>query len=56
MVYLLYVTIPFCRGAALSGLRGVARRRSVRREGCFFEASERKRKSAKPLKHLQKRG
>ena len=33
MVNLLYLTIPVCRGAELSGLRGVARRRSVRREG-----------------------
>ena len=56
MVNLLYLTIPVCRGAELSGLWGVARRRSVRREGCFFEASERKRKTEKPLKYLQKRG
>ena len=32
MVNLLYLTIPFRRGAELSGLRGVARRRSVRLE------------------------
>ena len=33
MVDLSYLTIPVCRGAELSGLRGVARRRSVRKEG-----------------------
>ena len=33
MVDLLYLTIPVCRGAELSGLWGVARRRSVRLEG-----------------------
>ena len=33
MVNLLYLTIPLCRGAELSGLWGVARRRSVRLEG-----------------------
>ena len=32
MVNLLYLTIPLCRGAELSGLWGVARRRSVRLE------------------------
>ena len=33
MVDLLHRTITLCRGTELSGLRGVARRRSVRREG-----------------------
>ena len=63
MVNLLYLTIPFRWGAELSGL-WVWRGGEASGWKCadsaaqdrFFEASERKRKSAKPLKHLQKKG
>ena len=63
MVNLLYLTILVCRGAECPSF-GVWRGGEVSGGKCvdsaaqdrFFEAFERKHKSAKPLKYPQKRG